>query len=343
MKYIIYGVNRVAKDFVYIFDKLEILYFIENDSNLKSFIGYDVKTIKGELFNNKDHKVILCDFDKSLKEKELKKYGLIYGNDYLYEEDFFFQLDNISIPKDKKIAIWGTGNMCKFLLMYNLPWNVDVFIDTYKKQEYFCERPVCLPSEIGNWRDYYVIVAVEEAKDILNYLSRQGLEESTDFITYIKLLNLPSILLRQTIFEQSYYELECNTMQNHLEILTDGNTRSCCTTFVAQGLDNIFDKTRSELWNSVIHKILYLSTENKTFTFCDKTMCPLFVAKKMENNKLIRIDEKPYKKITEFPETLALGYDSSCNLACITCRKELHFAKDKELEKVKKVEDKVIN
>lgn len=342
MEYIIYGVNRVAKDFIYIFDKLEILYFIENESNLKSFIGYDVKTIKEGLSNIKAHKVIICDFDKSLKETELKRYGLIYGKDYLYEEDFFSQLDDVSIFNDKKIAIWGTGNMCKFLLTYNLPWNVDIFIDTYKKQENFCGRPVFSPDEVANWKDYYIIVAVTENSDIQNYLLEHELEENIDFISYVKLLNLPSILLRQTIFDPSYYNMECNTMQNHLEILVDGNTRSCCTTFVAQGLDNIFDKTCDELWNSVIHKILCLSTENKTFTFCDKSMCPLFVMKKLENCKSILPENKLYKQIAPFPETLALGYDSSCNLACITCRKGLHFAKDKELEVVKKIENKVI-
>lgn len=342
MKYIIYGVNRVAKDFIYIFDKLEILYFIENNDKLKFFGGYEVKTLEESLFDIKENKVIICDFDKTLKETELKNYGFVYGKDYLYVEDFFSQLDDISIPNNRKIAIWGTGNMCKLLLTYNLPWNIDLFINTYRKEESFYKKSVCIPDEIINWKKYYVIVAVAEDNAVRSYLLEHELEENIDFIHYKKLLNLPSILLRQTLFAQSYYDMECNTIRNHLEILTNGDTRSCCTTFVSQGLDNIFNKSRDELWNSVTHKILYLSTENKTFTFCDKSMCPLFIAKKLESYKEIVIEDKPYKKIAPFPETLALGYDSSCNLACITCRKELHFAKDKELEMVKKVEDKVI-
>lgn len=31
MKYIIYGINRTAKDFTYIFDDLEILYLIDDN------------------------------------------------------------------------------------------------------------------------------------------------------------------------------------------------------------------------------------------------------------------------------------------------------------------------
>ena len=30
MKYIVYGTNRVAKDFIYIFDKLNILYLVSD-------------------------------------------------------------------------------------------------------------------------------------------------------------------------------------------------------------------------------------------------------------------------------------------------------------------------
>ncbi len=330
MKYIIYGNNRVAKDFIYIFNQLSV---IKLTDNINCII---------ELRKVEDVQVIICDFDKAIKEKELQENGFVYGKDYLYEEDFFVQFDEISIPKDRNIAIWGVGNMCKFLLEHNLPWKADVFIDSYKSQETFNGVYICSPTKITDWKKYYIIIAVAEDKEISKYLLEQGLAEDIDFLNYKKLLQLPSMLLRQTIFDSSYYDLECKTMQNHLEILPDGNTKSCCTTFVSQGLDNIFDKTSDEVWKSILHKILCLSTENRTFSFCDKNMCPLFVAKKLEDCRSISWEDKSYKQMSDFPETLALSYDSSCNLACITCRKELHFAKDKELEMVKKIEDKVI-
>ena len=141
-------------------------------------------------------------------------------------------------------------------------------------------------------------------------------------------------MLRKTIFDPSCYTLECNTMFNHLEILDQGNTRCCCTTFVKPNLGNILEKSAFEIWNSNLHKVLCLSTENKTFSFCDKTMCPLFVAKK---SGVLRLEERAYKSIKPFPEVVALGYDSSCNLSCSTCRKELHFARGEELETVNKI------
>ena len=67
-------------------------------------------------------------------------------------------------------------------------------------------------------------------------------------------------------------------------------------------------------------------------------MCPLFVEKRLtEENGL----ERPYRQMSPVPEVLALGHDASCNLACVTCRRELCFAKGEELEEVNKVTDKI--
>ena len=347
MKYIIYGINRIAKDFLYIFDELDILYLTDDDAEQGKTIwgGRPVRKLEDALTDTSYDRIIICDFEKAEKEKKLQDKGLVYGQDYVYEEDFFAELDDISIPdgkqmENRKVAVWGTGNMCRLLLKKNLPWKIEAFIDSYKTQDSFMGQPVLSPDEITDWRQYYIIIAVEADREIRNMLCAQGLNEHLDFMGYKEMLALPSILLRQTLFDRSYYDLKCSTMCNHLEILADGATRSCCTTFVSQGLDNIFEKDVDELWHSKLHKILCLSTENRTFSFCDKSMCPLFVAKKPEETA--GLDEEPYQEIAPFPETVSLGYDSSCNLSCITCRKGLHYAKGEELESVNRITDKVL-
>ena len=329
MDYILYGDNRIAKDFRYLFDDLNIISVSDDIESILSDYCYD--------------QIIICDFDKSQKEGKLKKRGLVYGKNYVYEEDFFSSLDSVSIPKDRKIAVWGTGNKCKFLLSHSLPWEPDLFIDSYKKQDTLMDVPVAAPENIIDWSLYFVIIAVEKDQEIRDRLSGCGLMEKEDYMGFQQFLELPSILLRQTIFDQAYYDLQCKTMENHLEILEGGKTRCCCTTFVSQGLDNIFEKDLQELWHSRLHKIMCLSTENRTFSFCDKTMCPLFVGKKMEKDSWFNKREEPYGEIAPFPETLALGYDSSCNLSCITCRKGVHFAKGEELACVNKITEQVIH
>ena len=335
MKYIIYGINRVTKDFLYIFDELEILYLTDDvDNTGKIWNEYPVKNLEDALKDGTYDQIILCDFDKKQKEEKLQKNGLVYGQDYVYEEDFFAELDDISIPADRKILIWGTGQMCRLLLEQDLTIRVEGFIDSYKKNDVFMDKRVFFPGEIQDWKTYYVIVAVDRAQEVFEELSGYGMVKDQDFISYQRIVYLPSKMLRKTIFDRSCYNLECNTMLNHLEILDYGNTRCCCTTFVRPDIGNILEESLSEIWHSDLHKILCLSTENRTFSFCDKNMCPLFVAKKSEE---IKEDKRCYKKLRRAPEVLALGYDSSCNLACSTCRRELHFAKGEELQTVNRI------
>lgn len=338
MKYIIYGVNRVAKDFIYVFDNLDILYFVDDIYNQTSFLDYKVHHLDYALKNVEYDKIIICDFDKTSKIKNLNTAGLKYEKDYIYEEDFFDELDSIKIPQGKKVAIWGTGNMAKKFYTYSKNLNIECYIDSNKSINMFFDIPVISPDEIQNWKKYFIIIAVVKDEEIRDKLSRQGLKENEDYVGFQKIIGRPSEMLRKTIFDQSYYELECNTMLNHLEVFYRGNTRCCCTTFVEQNLDNIFDKDVDELWHSNIHKIMCLSTENKTYSFCDKSMCPLFVAQK---SKSAICDKEKYKNMTERPEVLALGYDSSCNLCCETCRKELYIAKGDEYKKVKRITDKI--
>lgn len=338
MDYIIYGVNRVTKDFIYIFNELKILYMIEDNYHSKEFLGFEVKDLKEELADKSCHRIILCDFDKTQKEAKLQECGLERGKDYLYEEDFFADLDELHIPPERKLAVWGTGQIADFFTKWNQCYEVAAYFDNHKSAESFYGNPVIRPEQVNDWKEYFIVIAVTKDEDIRAQLQALGLRQGEDFVGYQKIIGQPSHMLRQTIFDRNCYELDCRTMLNHLEILHGGDTRCCCTTFVKQNLDNIMEKSVNDLWNSAVHKIMCLSTENRTYSFCDKSMCPLFVEKRLtEENGL----ERPYRQMSPVPEVLALGHDASCNLACVTCRRELCFAKGEELEEVNKVTDKI--
>ena len=49
MNYILYGANRVAKDFLYIFNGLEIQYITDEGYPSKEFLGYEVKALEEAL------------------------------------------------------------------------------------------------------------------------------------------------------------------------------------------------------------------------------------------------------------------------------------------------------
>lgn len=340
MNYILYGANRVAKDFLYIFNDLEIQYITDDGYPSKEFLGYQVKDLEEALSHKAYDRIILCDFDKTAKETKLQKYGLERGKDYLYEEDFFTTLDDFHIPVERKIAVWGTGQMAEAFAEWNQWYKLSAYLDNHKSADTFCGVPVLQPGQVADWKEYFIIIAVARDGDIRAQLQALGLRQGEDFVGYQKIIGLPSHMLRQTIFDQACYDLDCRTMLNHLEIFRDGDTRCCCTTFVRQNLDNMMEKSVSGLWNSAKHRIMCLSTENRTYSFCDKTMCPLFVERKEAKGNCLGLD-RPYRSMTPAPEVLALGHDASCNLACVTCRREVCFAKGEELEKVNKVTDKI--
>lgn len=335
MNYILYGVNRVAKDFLYIFNKLHVLYFIDDQPCNSTFMGYDVYPAAKVKERNDEATVIICDFDKTDKEKCLKSFGFIYKQDYFYEEDFFADLDEIKIPHDRKIAVWGTGMVASSFAKKEIQYQIELFIDSYKREGRFLGKEVAAPEEVEDWKNYFIIVAVEKDGEIRGKLQEYGLQENLDYVGYQKITGLPSSLLRKTIFDRSFYEVKCSTMLNHLEIFRHGDTRCCCTTFVRQNLDNIFEKSAHELWHSVLHRIMCLSSENQTFSFCDQNMCPLFIDKKKQLTGTV--SNKPYQEMEDKPKVLAVGYDATCNLACTTCRKELYVAKGQVKEENRRI------
>lgn len=349
MKYIIYGINRVAKDFLYIFDDLDILYVTDDEAVVDcasdDFVGYGIKKLEEALADRTHDGIIICDFrstDKECKERKLQEGGLVRGKDYFYEEDFFWKLDGFRIPSNRKLAVWGTGEIAERLSKWNKDYKIQQYIDNYKRSDFFDDVPVTSPEQIKDWSEYFVVIAVGKNAEIKRQLCTLGMVPGEDFIDYQSIMGLPSRMLRQTIFDRACYDLDCRTMLNHLEILRGGDTRCCCTTFVSQNLDNVLEKNVHELWHSNLHKIMCLSTENKTYSFCDKNMCPLFLSgKKQKEWRSEKADVQSYRQMSSYPEVLALGHDHSCNLSCRTCRKEVCFAQGEELEQINQITEKI--
>lgn len=334
MRYVIYGANRVAKDFLYMFDQIEPLCFAEDEVQDRSFLGYEVKPLEDVLQERAYDQIIICDFAKEEREHRLQAHGLSYGTDYVYEEDFFAELDDFQLPKDRKLVVWGTGHAAAYFAQWNQIYNIETYFDNFKSKESFGEVPVKAPEEVSDWKAYFIIIAVEKDDAIAAQLEALGLKRYQDYANYRAVMAQPSQMLRQTIFDQSYYDLDCSTMLNHLEILSKGNTCCCCTTFIDQLLDNALEKGADALWHSNRHKVMCLSTENRTFALCKKEMCPLFVA---QERKTAQVRPEPYQTMTDRPKVLAIGHDSSCNLACITCRKEVCFPRGEELERIRRL------
>lgn len=331
-EYYIYGMNRVAKDFMYVFNKINIIGIFDDVCCEERFGNVPVIVDMERTLKSKKHKIIICDFNKEYKEQRCKDFGLLYGQDYFYEEDFFELLNTkFELPSDKKIVMWGIGKKGEKTYESYLKGKIEFCIDVYSSKTEFKNVPVKRPEEICNWNDLFIIVTPQDNHMIIKILQSNGLYEGENYILANRLTYDCVSLLKQTIFDKSCYDLHCKTILNHFEILMGGDTRTCCTTFLEQGIGNIEKMPIDSVWGNVVHRILALSVENQTYTFCKKDMCPYFIGKKNNNNINLT---KEYDKIQDRPSVVAIGYDATCNLKCETCRKKIYVAQGEEKEKL---------
>lgn len=124
---------------------------------------------------------------------------------------------------DNKIGyvIWGTGDRSSTFSkeVTNKPlFYIDN--DISKKDTCFYDRKVCHPSDITNWKDYYIVIANSFYEDIKKQLLDLGLIEESDFIYYGKVQNnkiRTSKLIEELknsleIFEQEYASYKYQTL-----------------------------------------------------------------------------------------------------------------------------------
>lgn len=346
MKYGIYGINRVAKDFLYIFRDYEISFIFDDAIDRVSFNGVCVYSYEDALAR-KAHgeidQIIVCDFEKQHKRERLEREGFVYQIDYIYDEDFFPSLDTYYLNKDKKpLVAWGVGRRVAKLETYFGLDQIEFFIDSNKPGLHYSntEISIHLPDEVEDFKNFFIIITVGNSNEIIRFLESNGLVHYDDFCTMGELLTQPSWMLRKTFFDRNSYDFECRTLFNHVELNQQGLLQCCCVPFVIGEMGSVEKNTIDEIWNGTVHRIMCLATNNRTYSFCNSDMCPVFIGR----NKDVEIDlNRKYLEMESKPRNLLVNFEDSCNLKCESCRNEVKIATGKELEKNLRYADLLIN
>ena len=341
MKYAIYGANRVAKDFLYVFpglDDVTCCYAAKEEDGEAFAAGTGLMCRpESELWamHTDVDELIVCDFPGAVKDEKIEyldELGFRRGIDYRLEEDFFATLDDMKLDlAGKHIYVWGCGRKGELFYQWNArrdePYEIAAFLDMHPDRGVFHDHKVELPDGVvgGAPDGRFVIITIKKHAEILADLEKRGWRRFRDYCTYEDLMNLPSEMLRRTIFERKVYDLYCESMLNHAEIGGNGEVICCCSTFIENALGNIAAAHGfNDCWQSIVHRILCLSNVNRTYPFCLTDMCPLFIGRtRSEDYDLAR----PYPDMESSPRTVAVGYDATCNLRCITCRDDIRVAK----------------
>ena len=103
-----------------------------------------------------------------------------------------------------------------------------------------------------------------------------------------------------------------------------------------------------DVWNSEAAQEIRRSILDGDFSYCSRTLCPIIVNDTLPRSedvtapRLRRIIDRRETILDDGPRLIALGHDSSCNLACPSCRVGLVMADKPQNERLDRARERVI-
>lgn len=122
-----------------------------------------------------------------------------------------------------------------------------------------------------------------------------------------------------------------------------------CGGWLSYPAGNIIEaESVDDVWNSNAAQEIRRSIIDGDFSYCSRTLCPLIVGKalpkraEVKDETLRRIIDTRTTRLDYMPKEVQISHDSSCNIACPSCRSNIIMAKNSERERFAKAKDRVI-
>ena len=102
------------------------------------------------------------------------------------------------------------------------------------------------------------------------------------------------------------------------------------------------------VWNSEQAQEIRRSILDGDYSYCSRTLCPSILndalprSEEVTSTRLRRIIERRETILEDGPRLISLGHDSSCNLACPSCRVGIIMADKAQNERLDRARDRVI-
>ena len=95
--------------------------------------------------------------------------------------------------KEREIALWGGGFLCRNWLDGGFDKLVNVVIDNNPERasKVVGDKKIVAPNDITNWKAYFIIITSNYYDEISEQLSEYGLVKGVDFVSYIDYMRLP--------------------------------------------------------------------------------------------------------------------------------------------------------
>ncbi|MDB5686227.1 MAG: hypothetical protein JWR77_816 [Rhizorhabdus sp.] len=128
----------------------------------------------------------------------------------------------------------------------------------------------------------------------------------------------------------------CEFPFNRFDTLIDGTVAPCCSIWTQKRLGRLDSQSFQEIWNGRDAQEMRESILDGSFRYCDKQRCIHITQNLLPNREdvtdpdLRAIIDAGKTKIDIQPRNLALAHDTTCNLACPSCRNGMLTATDEQ-------------
>lgn len=142
----------------------------------------------------------------------------------------------------------------------------------------------------------------------------------------------------------------CPMPFTHLATGWKGDTFACsCPSWVPFPIGNVHQAESAEdLWNSPTAVEIRRSILDRDYRYCSRTLCPYLSARKLP--KRDEVDDPAFRSyidnhttvLAAAPRVVEVNHDSTCNLACPSCRTEIMTAKKSEQVTLAETSERVL-
>ncbi len=127
----------------------------------------------------------------------------------------------------------------------------------------------------------------------------------------------------------------CSKPWEWFEVVSTGSVGVCCSDWLKKSIGNcLYSNDIMTIWNSPAAQEIRGSIQDGSFRYCNQEACHFIQNDTLPDKQ--NITDKRFRRILaegiviveDFPMTIGLVYDESCNLRCPSCRQELLYFKE---------------
>ena len=296
-------------------------------------LGNDVQMKLISCLDEVENSDSVCIFDDITEKRNLVSTELKKGEiSYIKLSDFVLVLNDVQIPTERPVALWGGGTELKSLFNIILKYCQPAVIIDKQKEGNFEGVPFVKPGSI-NIDDYFVVITTTRfASEIKEMLDCSGKKIGIDYIHGAdpKFLNDNAEMFVKTITDIPVKRNSCKKPFEYLNIGVAGNLTHCCYEWLPKYVGNVFDT--ENMADTITSRIIRVSFMNQTYSFCNSLCCPYMSSNRedilLENYE---INDDLYLKEQEIVD-VDVAFDNTCNLRCESCRSE--YIIDKSVETI---------